>query len=407
VYPPSYRFGVANSKTGRYALRRSSTLTNVMAKVEFSRRLGSRVARASSLLALSALVGLIGCASIGPPEAPSLELPKPPTDLKAARKGDQVTLTWTIPSRTTERQTVRYLGTTRVCRSADPLLAACGNPVAQIAPPASFATQKVHDQKLTASFKSSISAVPTDRKQTSPFATETYAVEVLNEDGRSAGLSNQVRVPLAETLLPPKDFAVHLTGDGVSLTWTGPLLSLPSPQTVRYGYLVFRRTDGGKRETLVGEKDAGQATDISLTDQTFEWEKTYYYHAESFTALAQPGKPEIRIDGDDTQEEKVFAHDVFPPAVPTGLQAVSSGPGQPPFIDLIWSPVADADLAGYNVYRHEQGAAPVKRNAQLIRTPAFRDAAAAAGKKYFYAVSGVDERGNESERSAEASESIP
>ena len=55
------------------------------------------------------------------------------------------------------------------------------------------------------------------------------------------------------------------------------------------------------------------------------------------------------IEGDDTPEVKVFANDVFPPAVPSGLQAVFSGPGQKPFIDLVWAPVSDADLAGYNV----------------------------------------------------------
>jgi len=66
------------------------------------------------LLALGAMVGLSGCASIGPPEAPSLELPKAPSDLRAARKGDKVTLTWTIPARTTNRQSVRYLGKTEI-----------------------------------------------------------------------------------------------------------------------------------------------------------------------------------------------------------------------------------------------------------------------------------------------------
>jgi len=68
-----------------------------------------RIATGKLLLALAGLALLSGCASIGPPEAPSLELPKPPTDLRAARKGDKVTLTWIIPPRTMERQSVRYL----------------------------------------------------------------------------------------------------------------------------------------------------------------------------------------------------------------------------------------------------------------------------------------------------------
>jgi fibronectin type 3 domain-containing protein len=104
---------------------------------------------------------------------------------------------------------------------------------------------------------------------------------------------------------------------------------------------------------------------------------------------------------------KVWAHDVFPPAVPTGLQAVYSGPGQEVFIDLIWAPVADADLAGYNVYRREDGGVPVKVNSELVKTPAYRDSAVAAGKTYFYSVTAVDRQGNESARSEETSERVP
>jgi fibronectin type 3 domain-containing protein len=123
--------------------------------------------------------------------------------------------------------------------------------------------------------------------------------------------------------------------------------------------------------------------------------------------IAQPGKLEVSIEGDDTPEVKVFADDVFPPAVPSGLQAVFSGPGQQPFIDLIWAPVTDADLDGYNIYRHEEGGAPVRVNSEPVKMPAFRDAQVVSGKTYFYSVSAVDTRQNESARSEEASERVP
>jgi fibronectin type 3 domain-containing protein len=103
----------------------------------------------------------------------------------------------------------------------------------------------------------------------------------------------------------------------------------------------------------------------------------------------------------------VFAHDVFPPAVPTGLQAVASGPGQQPFIDLIWAPDTESDLAGYNIYRSENGEAWSKINAQPVHTPAYRDTTAQPGHTYSYMVSAVDLRGNESARSEPASERMP
>jgi hypothetical protein len=356
-------------------------------------------------LALAALVWLTGCASMGPPLPPSLELPRPPADLRAARKGDKVTLTWTIPARTMDRQRVRYLGKTNVCRGLDPTLAQCGTPVGEAEPPADFTNRKnAARQKLTATY---IDTLPLDMRVRNIFGSATYAVEVLNVDGRAAGLSNQVHVPLAETLLPPTDFAARVTAQGVELTWTGALLSPPGSSAIRRSYRVYRRADGSQQEILVGEGEAGIEKNLSLTDQSFEWEKTYYYRATTFTVIAQPGKPEASVEGDDTPKVRVFAHDVFPPAVPSGLQAVFSGPGQQPFIDLIWAPVTDADLEGYNVYRHEEGTAPIKVNSEPVKIPAFRDVQVVSGKKYSYSVSAVDLRGNESARSEEASESVP
>ena len=102
-----------------------------------------------------------------------------------------------------------------------------------------------------------------------------------------------------------------------------------------------------------------------------------------------------------------MAHDVFPPAVPTGLQAVFSGAGQKAFIDLTWNADTNDDLAGYNVYRHQGTSATTKINADLVKAPAFRDAHVDPGHTYFYSVAAVDVRGNESVRSEENSEQVP
>lgn len=111
------------------------------------------------LLGMIALLALSSCASIGPPEAPSLELPKPPTDLRASRKGNNVTLTWTVPSRTTERQSVRYLGKTLVCRSLSGKMKECTNAVGEVAAPANFLETKTSGKKLTASFIDKLNSV--------------------------------------------------------------------------------------------------------------------------------------------------------------------------------------------------------------------------------------------------------
>jgi hypothetical protein len=252
-----------------------------------------------------------------------------------------------------------------------------------------------------------IDSLPAQLQSDDPSGFTTYAIEVLNASGRGAGLSNQVRVSLARTLAPPQDFAARVTGQGVVLTWTSEVVRASSGPPVHYVYRVYRRLEGSQEPILAGEIPARGEPGLSFTDSSIEWEKTYEYRAETVTVVAQENKPEVQVEGEDTPEIKVFADDVFPPAVPSGLQAVASGPGQKTFIDLVWAPVSDVDLDGYNVYRHEEGSAAVKVNAEVVKAPAYRDASVASGKSYLYSVSAVDVRGNESVRSEEAGETVP
>jgi len=352
------------------------------------------------LLVLGTPLVFTACANIGPPEPPSLDLPKPPSDLRALRKGDKVTLTWTIPALTTDRQAARSFGATRICRGMQAELAQCAS-VGE-APPET-AVRRSPQQRISGSYVDLLTSAIEDDNPASFLA---YAIEVLNADGRGAGLSNQVRVSRARTQPPPTDLNARVTAQGIVLDWTSDALPA-TPTALRYRYRIFRREGGSQQMMLVGDLPAESGRHLSLTDSNIEWQKTYEYHTEAVTLIAQEGKPDLQVEGDDSPEVKVFADDVFSPAVPSGLQAVFSGPGQQPFIDLVWAPDTDADLDGYNVYRHEEGAEPVKLNTEPVRTPAYRDSNIAAGKRYVYSVSAVDVRGNESARSEEAGENVP
>jgi hypothetical protein len=377
--------------------------------------------KCSTLLpVLAAPLLLASCATMGPPKPPSLELPKPPSDLRAVRKGDKITLTWTAPTLTTDRQAIRTLGPTQICRGLEPHLSACGTPVGEAAGIAEVAAGK----KLAATFSDVLSR---DFEQSNRALFVTYAVEVLNQDRRGAGLSNQVRVPSVPVLSPFSNFAAEVTAQGVRLSWTLPPTS-ESHRDLRYLLRIYRRQGGSTTPVKIADLDLQsclgvpsataaptaspteqppEPCPVNFLDQTFEWEKTYSYRGTAVSVIAEQGKPAAEVEGDDTAEVRVFADDIFPPAVPSGLQAVFSGAGQQPFVDLIWAPVADVDLDGYNVYRHEEGAVPMKVNAQLVKTPAYRDTDIVSGKNYFYSVSAVDVRGNESARSEETNERIP
>jgi len=354
----------------------------------------------------------VGCAAPGAPEPPSLELARPVRDLRAIRKGDEVHLTWSVPTDTTDHHAFRHVGPTQICRSS-------GGPMRECTQISEVPTPEVQTKSATR-FRSgnrsprqqapNPQASYTDQlspalEQQSPTSNLVYAVNVVNSYGRSAGLSNQVEVPSAPTLPAPENFHAELSAEGVRLSWA----AVPTPQPIpglRFEYRIFRHDIDSHRDSIAGEVPVSPVSIPTFLDTSFEWERTYEYRATVVTFIDQPNGSE-EVEGDDTAAARVVAHDVFPPATPTGLQAVFSGPGQKPFIDLIWRANTEADFAGYNIYRHEADKPAVKINSELIKTPAYRDQNVSSGDTYFYSISAVDVRGNESAKSSEATETVP
>ncbi|HKW27580.1 MAG TPA: hypothetical protein VJN48_17470 [Terriglobales bacterium] len=371
------------------------------------------------------LASLLGCGTPGVPLPPSLDLPQPVLDLRASRKGDTVTLFWTVPRQTTDRTNIRRrrLGPTRLCRSLMVAMTQCTDQVREVDTPALVTAGEAAAEAKAKANASSKKPQPTPAKATPIPASATdflpralgqqnptgfvhYAVETLNIRGHSAGLSNQVQVPLAPTLPPPTDLAAQVTADGVLLTFTSILHQPPAPE-LSYVCRVFREQQGSATPVLLGELQPGTSPQTQFVDRSLEWQKTYRYWVTVVTQVQRNGHTEGEVEGDNSAPVTVSANDVFPPAVPAGLQAVFSSVGQQPYVDLTWAPNTDSDLAGYNVYRRENNAPWTRINSALLPTPAYRDGNVAAGRTYFYAVTAVDVHGNESVRSPEAKEEVP
>ena len=361
-------------------------------------------------IALAAVLCLTACGTPGAPRPPSLRLAETVRDLAATRQGSTVTLTWTEPQRTTDGEIIRALGPTFVCMGVNDFpMTHCDQMVADL-------TLKAFAECKPETGKPARCAVtlPADIQQQNPLGQATYAIEVLNANGRSAGLSNQVRVPTAPTLPAAGHVTTEVRADGINVHFTAMVQEAGRGDS---SYHVLRSLQG--TETFVdlgaatweGVRDPQQRYDsegavFTLIDRSFEWEKTYVYRIVGITTVPLPDRSIVDVRGDASPEIKVFAHDVFPPEAPQGVQAVASGIGQQPFIDLTWAPNTEADLAGYNVYRHAEGEPPVKINPESAKTPSYRDAGVERGKSYFYAVTAVDLRGNESSPSPEASEVV-
>ncbi len=356
------------------------------------------------LLVAAATLVLAACGTPGAPQPPSLQLPRPVDDLAAWRNGDTVQLSWTPPQKTTDGQNIRRRGPALICRAVNVGAMTECTKVGELAPNPNSAGAKTNAATEQAGYTD---ILPPNLQRQNPTGFAVYAVEVLNDKGRSAGLSNQVQVPLAPTLPPPTDLKAEVTPDGIVLTWSG-MLHEHEAEGLRHIYRVYRTTKGSNAETLVGEVQLSSDPRASMMDHAFEWGETYIYTVTVVTLVPQASQQQsVEVEGEDSPPLEVTAGDVFAPTAPTGLQAVFSGAGQPRFIDLTWAPNTENDLAGYNVYRATPAGTMERMNTDLVKTPAFRDRDVQPGQTYTYAVTAVDLRGNESPRSEPASERVP
>ena len=344
---------------------------------------------------------LLGCGVPGAPQPPSTGIPKFVGDLKAVRKGNTVTLTWTMPTETSDGELIRKAGKMLVQR----------------------ALSTGHDAELNFQVISELPLEPTLKEDRGDEATAKdsltsllsttgaeyalYQVLAQSQSGKSFGLPNRVSVPLVLTLQPPQKVQVKAIAAGIRISWEQNVpAKRESRITTQYVWRVMRKQEGANDAVMVRQLPASNEQLVVL-DSAIEWEKNYQYWVVPVT-LWQDGNRKGEIEGDDSPVATILAHDSFPPAAPSGMQAVYTAvTGQPSFIDITWTPNAEPDLAGYNVYRHVENEPAVKINTELVKTPRFADPGIQPGMKYFYSVSAVDLRGNESGRSEETTEAVP
>lgn len=367
-------------------------------------RTGQRVAAIAGAVAWVIL--LAGCGTPGAPLPPSLNLPDRVTDLAAARNGNRVTLTWTMPRRNTDKLLLKGIVAVRVCRreGADAEIALCDS---------------AGTLELAPGLKGSFDEVlPSSLSSGAPRAL-SYFVELTNHKGRSAGLSNAALVLAGEAPAPVAGLAAQVRKDGVALRWTSDqgstaqgstairlertLLTAPPPRP-HTGPL--QATPEPAEQNLLVESAAGAALDKNIT-----LGNTYEYRAQRVLRQSVDGKT-LDLNGELSPPVRVEALDVFPPAIPTGLVAVATAAdaatASDASIDLSWQPNTEADLAGYEVFRRdEQTPWQQISGDQPVPGPAFHDAHVLPGHTYRYAVSAMDHGGHTSARSQEAQETVP
>jgi len=349
-----------------------------------------------SALALG-LVGLSGCGTPGAPQPPSLKLPELVVDLTAVRAGDSVTLTWTMPRKSTDHLALKGQIPVSICWREG---SGYCHPLGQ--------TSQIPEAK--AEFHTALPAA----LLAGSLRPVSLLVELTSPKGRSAGFSNPAPILAGVAPAPLIGLAAEVRADGVALHWSSAsttLVRLHRKLLTQAANSTKAAQNGPQkpqsepllRDLLVEEPPPGQAS--GAIDRTARFGEVYEYTAQSLIRVQESGNT-MELAGESSAPVRVNVVDTFPPAVPQGLAAVFV-PEQKT-IDLSWEPDAEPDLAGYIVYRADPGGEWKRISGALpLVGAAYRDASTEPGRNYRYAISAIDQLGHESARSAEAAESVP
>jgi hypothetical protein len=360
--------------------------------------------------ASGSLLLLAGCAAAANPQPPTLWLPAPVKDLTAARVNGEVHLHWTMPKNTTDHVPLKGDQRGHVCRETS---AAFDPKACHAAGDGTFTPGKPADFTVK---------LPPELTTGTPRAVAFY-VELENHAGKTAGPSNAAWVASGEAPAAATGLQLEASADGVVLHWQAaapePGLTMRMHRTLARGAGVrgagvnapgapkpdeSRGVPAPEEQTL--EVDLSKADPGGAVDRDALLDHEWKYWVERVVRVQAEGHA-LEIAGAASDKVSLLAKDVFPPAVPAGLAVVADA--QAKAMDLSWTPDSDADIAGYVVYRRDMtaGGSLERITPRTVVPPTWSDPTVTAGHRYAYAVSAVDQDGNESAKSGEVEEEMP
>ena len=354
-------------------------------------------------ISIFALLLLAGCGAPGEPTPPSPPIPVAISDLSAQQAGDAVQLTFTLPAKTVSGERLADAPAIEILRGT---LKPDGSPDAK-----SFRTVETVPGALVENYRAAEkvqinSRVSPDDLRAYPGGTIAYRVRTRASRKRASADSNTVIVRIRP--VPERIATVHadVTEPAVVLSWEAPTrTSAGDPLPPISEYRIYRgeidpasanaaATDPSQAKWKSPLAFLASSPSNSYRDTAFDFGKTYLYAVR--TVIPGDGNP---VESSDSSPVIVTPRDIFPPAVPQGLQAavIVGSPTNTTEVDISWSMNTETDLAGYHVYRSEQQGTPGQLvTPDLLLSPAYRDTSVQSGHHYWYQVTAVDRSGNES-----------
>jgi hypothetical protein len=354
---------------------------------------GGRSRRAVSLLllallavcALPAIVALLACGKKGNPLPPVRQVPAPVKDLAVQQRGPRLLLGFTYPKLTPAGTALEGVSAVEVLEVVRPV-------------PAGGVPRTLEPRELQAAGKRVLrlegadvgAATAGDRivldlplPSPLPATPEAHYLAV-----RAAGPRGDVSEPSNLVVIvpqpppappgPPETVELDPQAGGIQVAWKEP-----EGASSLAGFNVYRRSS---REKSFGAPLQAVGPEArSALDATARFGESYIYAVTS-VAQRQP-----LIESAVASEREVRYVDRFPPPAPREPVALVEGRR----VRVVWRSSDAPDLAGYLVYRSDEGG-PFARLTERPQTELeFADQSVTPGA-HLYRVTAVDQSGNES-----------
>lgn len=357
----------------------------------------------------------LNCGKKGPLKLEPELLPKEAVNLIVSQVGDNIRLRWTFPRRLTDNKTeletekitrieVYYSGkeimggkfrkkSTLLRKLQMNELTPYEDPMFRIRTEKSTTSQK--EKRKNLSFFVEIPFKIKDLNVKSHFFALRYLY------GKKKSPLSDVAFIITQTPVNPIDeLEITVENKVVKLKWNRPQSDAAGmPLANIAGYKIFKKIKAKEADETTGEPPAEpldepfrQINHTPVLSEYYEDNDTgtdgeYLYYISTVVSKD--------IESAPSPTTSVQITDIFPPDIPANLVSFKAAD----HMFLTWKAVSDNDLSHYRVYRKSTEEDDFQLIADEVTTNQYKDTNVQTGTLYFYAVTAVDTKGNQSEYS--------
>jgi fibronectin type 3 domain-containing protein len=219
-----------------------------------------------------------------------------------------------------------------------------------------------------------------------PGVAYTYAVAAMNTSFSISPLSNIVyATPVSKTLPVPLNLKTMRYGKGVMLVWEDMKKIMPQIT----GYRVYRKKTDNKTNKTFGTDTLCKMNETNNYLDTLVLPGIHYVYTVSSLGISKT----------ESESSKMMEYYIVPPQPfpPAGLRAIPSS-GE---VLIHWDEIASTDIKEYKLYREVSKGKPKLLATFKQDNTNYTDSSVDKGKTYYYKVTTVNLKGEESEKSDE------